>query len=206
MKKDGGKKLSENFSVKEFRSRDGADEILIDQKLVLLLQKMRDKFGKINISSAYRTSSYNRKVGGVSNSQHLYGLAADVTISDSSRLTEAARYAEKIGFTGVGLDDKYQKFLHLDTRKNKSFFRYRSDGYTYIVNSFFITIKSGSRGEDVKTLQKKLKSLGYKDSSGKELVADGIFGKNTEYALKNFQKKMNITADGIAGPETWARI
>lgn len=167
---------------------------------------MRDKFGKINISSAYRTSSYNRKVGGVANSQHIYGLAADITISDSSKLLEAARYAEKIGFTGIGLDDKYQKFLHLDTRKNKSFFRYRSDGYTYVVHSFFTTVKSGSHGEDVKTLQKKLKSLGYKDSSGKELVADGIFGKNTEYALKIFQKKMNLIADGIAGPKTWVKL
>lgn len=167
---------------------------------------MRDKFGRINISSAYRTSSYNRKVGGVDNSQHLYGLAADVTISDSSKLTEAARYAEKIGFTGIGLDDKYEKFLHLDTRKNRSFFRYRSDGYTYVVGSFFVTVKKGSRGEDVKILQKKLKELGFKDSKGKDLVADGIFGENTEYALKNFQKKMKLTADGIAGPKTWRKI
>lgn len=167
---------------------------------------MRNKFGRINISSAYRTSSYNRKVGGVSDSQHLYGLAADVTLSDSSKLLEAARYAEKIGFTGIGLDDKYQKFIHLDTRKNKSFFRYRSDGYTYVVNSFFTTVKSGSRGEDVKLLQNKLKKLGFKDSQNNELVADGIFGKNTEYALKNFQKKKNLTADGIAGPKTWKKL
>ena len=167
---------------------------------------MRNKFGKINISSAYRTPSYNRKVGGVANSQHLYGLAADVTISDSSELLEAARYAEKIGFTGIGLDDKYQKFLHLDTRKNKSFFRYRSDGYTYVVNTFFATVKLGSRGEDVKTLQNKLKNLGFRDSQNKDLVADGVFGKNTEFALKNFQKKMNLTADGIAGPKTWMKI
>ena len=206
LKKDGDKKLCDNFSVKEFRSRDGADEILIDEKLVTLLQKMRDKFGRINISSAYRTSSYNRKVGGVDNSQHLYGLAADVTISDSSKLTEAARYAEKIGFTGIGLDDKYEKFIHLDTRKNRSFFRYRSDGYTYVVGSFFVTVKKGSRGEGVKILQKKLKELGFKDSKGKDLVADGIFGENTEYALKNFQKKMKLTADGIAGPKTWRKI
>jgi hypothetical protein len=108
LKKDGNKKLSENFRVREFRSRDGADKILIDEKLVSLLQKMRDKFGAVSISSAYRTVAYNRKVGGVSNSQHLYGLAADVTIKDNSRLPEAAQYAEKIGFRGVGLDDKHQ--------------------------------------------------------------------------------------------------
>lgn len=206
LKKDGDKKLSDNFRVREFRSRDGADKILIDEKLVNLLQKMRDSFGVINISSAYRTAAHNKKVGGVSSSRHLYGLAADITLSDSSRLTEAARYAEKIGFRGVGLDDRYQKFLHLDTRKNKSFFRYRADGSTYSVPSFFATVKCGSQGEDVKLLQSKLKSLGYKASSGKELVCDGIFGKNTEYALKSFQKKKGLVTDGIAGPETWSKL
>lgn len=206
LKNDGAKKLSENFKVKEFRSRDGADKILIDEKLVSLLQKMRDRFGIINISSAYRTAAYNKKVGGVAKSQHLYGLAADVTVSDNSELLEAAQYAEKIGFKGVGLDDKYQKFLHLDTRKNKSFFRYRSNGSTYSVNSFFATVKVGSKGEEVKLLQEKLRKLGYKDSSGKDLICDGVFGKNTEYALKKFQKKMSLVTDGVAGPKTWSKL
>lgn len=205
-KDDGDKKLSENLHVKEFRSRDGADKILVDEKLVKLLQKMRNKFGEIKISSAYRTAVYNKRVGGVSNSQHLYGLAADVTIKDNRKLLEAAQYAEKIGFKGVGLDEKYQNFLHLDTRKNKSFFRYRANGSTYSVTSFFTTIKLGSKGEDVKLLQKKLNELGYRDSSGKELICDGVFGKNTEYALKNFQKKMSLVTDGIAGPKTWHKL
>ncbi len=206
LKKDADKKLSENFKVREFRSRDGTDKILVDEKLVKFLQKLRDKFGVINISSAYRTASYNRKVGGVANSQHLYGLAADVTLKDNSKLLEAARYAEKIGFTGIGLDDKYENFIHLDTRKKKSFFRYNANGITYSVSSFFTTVRTGSCGDDVKLLQSRLKSLGYKDSSGRELVADGVFGKNTEYALKNFQKKMSIVTDGIAGPKTWAKL
>lgn len=206
LKKHGNIKLSENFKVREFRSRDGADKILICEKLVTLLQKMRDKFGEINISSAYRTATYNRKIGGVSGSQHLYGLAADITIQDTSRLLEAAQYAEKIGFKGVGLDDKYQNFLHLDTRKSKSFFRYRSDGSTYSVSSFFTTVKLGSKGDDVKLLQTKLRKLGYKGKDGKELICDGSFGANTEFALKNFQKKMKLEADGIAGPKTWAKL
>lgn len=206
LKKDGDLKLSKNFKVKEFRCKDGSDKILIEEKLVTLLQKMRDKFGEINISSAYRTATYNRKAGGVSNSQHLYGLAADITIKDNSRLLEAAQYAEKIGFTGVGLDDKYQKFLHVDTRKSKSFFRYRANGTTYSVSSFFTTVKLGSKGDAVKLLQSKLKKLGYKGKDGKDLVCDGDFGANTEYALKTFQKKMKLEADGIAGPKTWAKL
>lgn len=206
LKKHGDIKLSENFKVREFRSRDSADKILIDEKLVTLLQKMRYMFGPVSISSAYRTATYNRKVGGVSGSQHLYGLAADITIEDNSRLLEAAQYAEKIGFKGVGLDDKYQKFLHLDTRKNKSFFRYRSDGSTYAVSSFFTTVKLGSKGNDVRLLQTKLAGLGYKDKNGKKLVCDGDFGANTEYALKAFQKKMALVADGVAGPKTWVKL
>ena len=206
LKKEGEKKLSANFKVREFRSKCGSDEILIDEKLVTLLQKMRDKFGTINISSAYRTASYNKKVGGVSGSQHLYGLAADITIQDTSRLLEAAQYAEKIGFTGVGLDDKYQKFLHVDTRSEKSFFRYRANGSTYSVSSFFETVKLGSKGDAVKLLQTKLNQLGYKGKDGKSLTCDGSFGANTEYALKTFQRKKSLIADGIAGPKTWAKL
>ncbi len=206
LKKHGDIKLSENFKVREFRSRDGADKILICEKLAALLQKMRDKFGPISISSAYRTATYNKKVRGVSGSQHLYGLAADITIEDNSKLLEAAQYAEKIGFTGVGLDDKYQKFLHVDTRAKKSFFRYRSDGSTYSVSSFFTTVKKGSKGDAVKLLQTKLKKLGYKGKDGKDLVCDGVFGANTEYALKTLQKIRKLEADGIAGPKTWAKL
>lgn len=205
-KTDGNKKLSENFKVREFRSRDGADEILIDEKLVNLLQKMRDRFGVINISSAYRTKSYNKKVGGVSNSQHLYGLAADITISDNSRLEEAARFAEKLGFTGIGLDSKYQKFIHVDTRKSKSFFRYRSDGSTYSVKSFLETIRLGSKGDCVKLLQERLSNLGFRGINNKILICDGIFGENTFFALKNFQAKKGLTVDGICGIKTWAEL
>lgn len=206
LKTDGDKKLSENFKVKEFRSRDGTDEILIDEKLVNLLQKLRDKFGIINISSAYRTKSYNKKVGGVSNSQHLFGLAADITISDNGKLEEAARYAEKIGFTGIGLDKNYENFIHVDTRSGKSFFKYKSNGSTYSVNSFYETVKLGSKGESVKLLQKNLLSLGFKGADGKEIIPDGVFGKNTEFALKNFQKNKGLIADGIAGHNTWINL
>lgn len=208
LKKDGDKYLSANFQVREFRCKDGSDEILIDEKLVKLLQKLRDKFGKISISSAYRNPTHNRRVGGVSNSQHLYGLAADITLADNSKLEEAAKYAEKIGFTGIGLDNKYQMFIHVDTRKNKSFFRYRANGSTYSVSSFlnYPTLRKGSEGEHVKTLQSKLKKLGYKGSNGKDITVDGDFGANTEYALKNFQKAKGLTADGVCGAKTWAKL
>lgn len=208
LRKDGKTSLSKNFKVKEFRSKCGSDEILIDEKLVQLLQKVRDKFGVVNISSAYRTESYNKKVGGVPKSQHRYGTAVDITLpfASAKKLLECARYAEKIGFTGIGLDNKYQNFLHLDTREKASYFRYNSMGGTYSVPSFFNTVKRGMQSEDVKTLQKKLNECGYKGNKGEVLSCDGIFGSSTEYALKNCQEANGLTADGVAGPKTWRKI
>jgi peptidoglycan hydrolase-like protein with peptidoglycan-binding domain len=59
------------------------------------------------------------------------------------------------------------------------------------------TLKKGSKGDAVKTLQTKLSKLGYKVGT-----IDGIFGTNTETAVKAFQKAKNLTVDGIAGPMT----
>jgi N-acetylmuramoyl-L-alanine amidase len=57
--------------------------------------------------------------------------------------------------------------------------------------------KQGSSGEEVKTIQAKLKQWGYYAGQ-----ADGIYGPKTEAAVKWFQEKNGLTADGIAGPET----
>jgi putative chitinase len=56
-------------------------------------------------------------------------------------------------------------------------------------------LKQGSKGEEVKSLQKKL-----------GLTPDGIFGPGTEKALKEFQKSNGLTADGIAGPSTLSKM
>ena len=57
--------------------------------------------------------------------------------------------------------------------------------------------KLGSRGNEVRQVQTKLKSLGY--YTGK---VDGIYGTGTQSAVKKFQKNCGITVDGIAGPKT----
>lgn len=59
------------------------------------------------------------------------------------------------------------------------------------------TIKLGSNGESVKTLQTLLKSVGY------NLQVDGIFGEITEEIVKLFQKKAGLQVDGICGSKTW---
>jgi len=64
-------------------------------------------------------------------------------------------------------------------------------------------IRRGSRGEDVLYVQDLLQALGYDiGASG----ADGIFGKDTEKAVKAFQTSCGLTADGIVGQMTYAAL
>lgn len=58
----------------------------------------------------------------------------------------------------------------------------------------------GSAGEAVRDLQRNLSALGY------PLAPDGIFGRDTEQAVRAFQRDHGLDADGIAGPRTFAAI
>lgn len=116
--KDGNKKVSANFRVKEFACSDGSDPVFIDSELVSVLQKIRAHFGKsVTITSAYRTPSKNKAIGGEKYSQHLYGRAADIKVSGVSPKKVAA-YADKIlPNGGVGT---YGSFTHVDVRGTKA--------------------------------------------------------------------------------------
>ena len=111
--------MSENFQVKEFACKDGNDKILISDELVEVLQKIRQHFGRpVTINRAYRTTAHNKKVGGASNSQHLYGTAADIKVSGvAPRLV--ADYAETL-LTNTGGIGRYDTFTHVDVREKKS--------------------------------------------------------------------------------------
>ena len=58
-----------------------------------------------------------------------------------------------------------------------------------------VTVRLGSKGEDVKILQKYL-----------GLNPDGSFGPNTDKKVKEWQKSKGLVADGIIGPKSWAII
>ena len=91
---DGNKKLSDNFTVSEFKCKDDSDKVLIDTDLVDILQKVRTHFNKpVTINSAYRNATYNKKIGGASKSQHVYGTAADIVVKDT-KPEDVAKYVE----------------------------------------------------------------------------------------------------------------
>lgn len=65
----------------------------------------------------------------------------------------------------------------------------------------------GSVGEDVKFLQRALNLISRQYSGiSKILEEDGIFGENTQKAVKDFQRIFNLDDDGIVGPKTWRKI
>jgi hypothetical protein len=64
----------------------------------------------------------------------------------------------------------------------------------------------GSKGEEVKTLQRMLNALGYTDANEKALTVDGSFGPATLYALKAYQNANGLEVDGYCGKQTWTSL
>ena len=63
--RDGERRLAPDFKVRELRCRDGSDTVMVDEVLMLLLQCIREHFGKpVTITSGYRTAAHNAAVGG----------------------------------------------------------------------------------------------------------------------------------------------
>ena len=58
-------------------------------------------------------------------------------------------------------------------------------------------LKKGNRGDDVVTLQRVLAMKGYSVGG-----ADGVFGRRTKVAVKRFQRRRHLKADGVVGPAT----
>lgn len=67
--------------------------------------------------------------------------------------------------------------------------------------AYAAVLQQGNRGTNVKTLQTKLKNWGYYSGS-----IDGIFGSKTKEAVKYFQRRNGLTADGIVGKKTLAAL
>lgn len=113
------RRVAPNFTVREFRSKDGADKTLIDPALVVLLQLIRDKYGPVHINSAYRSPAHNSSIpGAAANSRHIYGMAADIVVPGAN-LVELAQFVRAVGGGGVGYYPA-QGFVHVDTSKPRS--------------------------------------------------------------------------------------
>lgn len=114
--------LTKNFKLSEFQLNDPIPERYIGniKEVATELQKVRDILGKpIIVTSGYRSPAYNKKIGGATNSMHLYGKAADCHCNGvhlHEFLTYLVRYTNFNGF-GIGNPAKRGgNLIHCDTR------------------------------------------------------------------------------------------
>ena len=199
-KKDGNVKLSKHFSVKEFRCNDGTDEIRIDSDLPPILQQIRDHFNApVHINSAYRTPAYNAKVGGVKNSYHVKGMAADIVVSGVSS-KRVAQYAETLDCGGIGWYEG-KKFVHIDTRPKRVCWKNSGSNTCktfsdcpYAEPRSVLRMNTSEHG--TAWVQWHLRKLGAK------VVIDGKFGANTKAGVIAFQKRFGLLTDGVVGEKT----
>lgn len=194
-----------NFLLKEFRCKDGSDTILLDYGLVEILQFVRSYFGApVSVTSAYRTENHNKSVGGATSSYHVKGQAADFTVTGVSN-REVAKFLQGMGVKGIGLYNYTGGFVHVDTRTTKYYWQQDSrTGKYYGVSSFgttevyivkgqqVATVRYNDRNEYVQLLQNEI-----------GVDPDGIFGANTEEAVRVFQRMHGLSVDGVVGPKTW---
>lgn len=167
-----------NFKVREFACHDGSDSVLIDEKLVRILQKAREHFAKpVTITSGYRTATYNAKVGGASNSYHTKGRAADITVSGVDN-KELAKYFEAQGINGIGLYNYIGGFVHVDTRTSQYLWQQDSKNAKYYqVSTFGAAPAAGfTTGTYILTVTMKVRTgpgQEYPQKPKKDLTADG---------------------------------
>ena len=126
LKRDGEKKLSEHFRVREFKCKDGSDKILVNEELPKVLEELRQKVGSdaVIITSGYRTQQHNAAVGGAKASQHLKGNAADIQCKKGGAIIPAKEICcalEDMGHAG-GVGYISGTAVHVDVRGSKSWF------------------------------------------------------------------------------------
>jgi uncharacterized protein YcbK (DUF882 family) len=112
--------LSAHFSRKELSCRC-CGRLKIDPKLLDGLENLRALAGAIvTVHAGYRCPRHNREVGGVPQSEHLQGLAADISVPGFSlqRMYELALEIPQFAGGGIGVYDG--NFLHVDVRDRRA--------------------------------------------------------------------------------------
>lgn len=123
-------KLSANFSLSEFESKDGApmppDVRANVERLATHLQVLRDTIKlPITITSGYRSPAHNKKIGGAPQSYHTRGMAADIQVngitpSELAATITALVIEGKMRAGGIG---RYSRWVHYDIRGTHIRFR-----------------------------------------------------------------------------------
>jgi peptidoglycan hydrolase-like protein with peptidoglycan-binding domain len=121
---EGSSNSTRHFNWSEFHSKDGsgfsggrvgATTVRNNvRRLMWKLEALRRKAGNnpVTINSGFRSVSHNSAVGGASNSQHMYGIAADIVVSNRT-VSQVMEIAKTCGFSGI---IRYSWGTHVDSR------------------------------------------------------------------------------------------
>ena len=106
------------FTLSEFDSPDLPNSgVNMDEQFLAKLEQAREIASiPFRITSGYRSKEHNAEVGGVSNSSHLIGVAADIAVSSGSERYTILASLIKAGFRRIGVA---KTFIHCDTDDSK---------------------------------------------------------------------------------------
>lgn len=136
-------KVSDHFTLGEIASKDGADKVLYDTELLAMWETVREMLGgdgrcTIGVNSWYRTPEHNRARGGASNSQHIYGTAADMVVYQNGKIVDARLICcllQDLGFPGVAYISP--RAVHSDNRASGTYRGDERKGYRDNVEDFY---------------------------------------------------------------------
>lgn len=123
-------------------------------------------------------------------SNHGWGLAVDLRTTQMRRIVDAV--GAKYGIAKRWSDASWE-WWHIKVRTDIGRTRYGKPGPP--------VLRFGSHGKRVEKLQRILKRKGYwKGKTGR------YFGSRTKRAVKKFQRKHHLRADGVVGAKTWRKL
>ena len=179
------------LTVKEFRGSSNSNLLWTEKRAMLAWNSQRYIYGKpIKVGYAFRRPWE----GGHSTlSQHYAGLAFDVgqTLTTTERNNLYNSAVNSGVWTYVEPQILTPTWIHFDKRRGNP--ACSTGGYPQI--------QMGSRGAYVMIAQDDLNTLGYKTGG-----LDGIFGSNTQTAVRNYQQNKGLAVDGIIGCNTWRSL
>lgn len=179
--------------VKEFRGTSASPTLWTTVAAMEAWNLTRRSYGKgIHVGYAFKRPWEG---GHGTRSQHYAGVAFDVGQGQGSSARNAIwRAAKNSGAWGyVEPQSMTPTWVHFDRRYGKPACSNTTAGYP--------TLRRGCVNTYVLLLQDCLNALGY---STKTL--DGKFGANTESAVRAYQRRVGLSADGICGCNTWKKI
>lgn len=210
-------RLTDNFVVGDFWANPTLQVIKLDDGLAKIWEKLFKHFGiRPRLRNRYNGASKPYQAepsagfrvqagGGASGSQHLYGRATDVEVPGVPAV-KIAQYCETLPEVG-GIGLYYSKgqlnvceHIHIDTRGNRARWgwngSYSSGGRLPGFGGIPCVFKNGSQSCGVEMIQLWLRKQGY------DISADGEYGPKTIAALKDWQGKNGLKADGMYGKDT----